>query len=277
MKYVAALLTVHNRKEKTLKCLSCLFSQNIPEDYSFDVYLTDDGCTDGTPEAIREQFPSVNIIQGDGNLYWNRGMYVAWEAASKAKDYDYYLWLNDDTHLMPFCVKRLLELSKECDNQAIIVAAIRSQHEERITYGGHSMTGKGLVIPNGNRQECATMNGNCVLIPRGVHDECGNLDWTFRHAIGDLDYGYRARKLGFKIYTSKEYLGFCEKNPKLPAWARKEVPLMERIKNLYSPLGYAEPLPFFHYECRNFGYLTAIKHFLYIHIRVLCPWLWKRH
>ncbi len=276
MKTIAVLLTVHNRREKTLECLSRLFSQVIPEEYTMDVFLTDDGCTDGTSEAIREQFHSVNIVQGDGNLYWNRGMYVAWEAASKAKDYDYYLWLNDDTHLMAFCVRRLLELSEEYDDRSIIVAAIRSKHEERITYGGHSMTGRGLIIPNGQPQECATMNGNCVLIPRAVYNECGNLDWIYRHAIGDLDYGFRARKLGFKIYTSKEYLGFCEKNTTPPAWVRVEVPLMERIKNLYSPLGYAEPLPFFHYECRNFGYLTAIKHFLYIHIRVLCPWLWKR-
>lgn len=85
MKSIAVLLTVHNRKEKTLRCLQNLFKQEIPADYLIDVYLTDDGCTDGTPEAIRAQYPQVHIIKGNGNLFWNRGMYTAWEAATKAK------------------------------------------------------------------------------------------------------------------------------------------------------------------------------------------------
>ena len=112
---------------------------------------------------------------------------------------------------------------------------------------------------------------------RHIYHVCGNLDWTFRHAIGDLDYGYRARKAGFKIYASKTYLGYCEKQPRLPAWACSDVPFPKRIKNLYSPLGYAEPIPFFRFERRNLGLYTAIKHFITIHIRVLFPWLWKQH
>ena len=35
----------------------------------------------------------------------------------------------------------------------------------------------------------------------------GNLDWTYRHAIGDIDYGYRVRKAGFKNYVATGYLG----------------------------------------------------------------------
>ncbi len=277
MKSISVLMTVHNRKEKTLSCLSHLFEQDIPEGYTLEVYLTDDGCTDGTPEAIREQFHNVQIIQGNGMLFWNRGMYTAWDVAAKQKDYDFYLWLNDDTRLMDGCIKLMLESSSECGDNAIIVASIRSENEETITYGGHALHGNGLVVPNGHLQECGTMNGNCVLIPRTIYHKCGNLDWTFRHAIGDLDYGYRARKTGFKIYASRTYLGYCEKHPHLPAWARPDVPLSRRIRNLYSPLGYAEPIPFFHYEHRNMGLFTAIKHFVTIHIRVIFPRLWKQH
>lgn len=273
----AILLTVYNRKEKTLLCLRNLFEQFLPEGYVMDVYLTDDGCTDGTPKVVAEQFPQVNIIKGDGNLFWNRGMYIAWEAACKKMDYDFYLWLNDDTFLMQGCLSEMIGNSNECADKAIIVATMRSKDDERPTYGGHAMKGKGIVVPDGTLQECATMNGNCVLVPREVYKVCGNLDWAFRHAIGDLDYGYRARKAGFKVYASKKYLGICEKNPHLPKWARTDVSLRERIKNLYSPLGYAEPLPFFHYECRNFGAVTAIKHFLSIHLRVLFPGLWKNY
>lgn len=277
MKIIAILLTVHNRKEKTLLCLQNLYRQELPYGYAMDVYLTNDGCTDGTPETVAEQFSQVNIINGDGDLFWNRGMYTAWKEATERKDYDFYLWLNDDTFLMPGCLLEMLHDIEECADKAIIVATMRSKDDEKPTYGGHSMDGKGIVVPNGTLQECSTMNGNCVLIPRNVYRVCGNLDRTFRHAIGDLDYGYRARKAGFKVYASKKYLGFCELNPRLPKWARRDVPFKERLQNLYSPLGYAEPIPFFHYECRNFGMTTAIKHFLSIHLRVLFPGLWRNH
>lgn len=277
MKNIAVLLTVFNRKNKTLLCLENLYKQEIPQGYAMDVYLTNDGCTDGTPEAIIERFPQVHIINAKGDLFWNRGMYKAWEESSKNRDYDYFLWLNDDSFLVKDSLKELLLNSDECNGDAIIVATMCSKDTGIATYGGYSLKENRLLIPDGSLQECATMNGNCVLIPKSIYNKCGNLDWAFRHAIGDLDYGYRARKAGFKIYASKRYLGYCEKNAQLPKWARTEIPFIERWKNLYSPQGYAEPIPFFHYEMKNFGLFTALKHFISIHIRVLFPVLWKQN
>lgn len=273
MQTIAVLITVFNRKDKTIKCLKQLYNQLLFSEFKLDVYLTNDGCTDGTPEAVNKEFPDVNIINGNGNLYWNRGMYIAWEEASK-NDYDYYLWLNDDTILLPNALYNLLHYCQIKNNKSIFVASIRANDEERITYGGYC--NNKLVIPNGELQPCTSFNGNCVLIPRFVYNKLGNLDWKFRHAIGDLEYGYRATKKGIKIYVSDKYLGICDKNQQLPAWTRKEIPLGKRIKNLYSPLGYAEPISFFYYERKNFGLFRAIKHFISIHIRVLFPGLWKQ-
>jgi len=277
MNKIAVLITVHNRKEKTDKCLQNLFAQKaIGENYNIDVYITDDGCSDGTPEMIREKYPSVSIVRGDGTLFWNRGMYVAWEVASKAQKYDYFLWLNDDSYLNDDCIDNMLTDSAEMSDESIIVASMSDHSRSFMTYGGYRVSDGKLATPNGELQECSTMNGNCVLIPEAVFKICGNLDWTYRHAIGDLDYGYSARRKGVKIYASKYYLGTCDKNPKLPAWTRTDVPLSKRIKNLYSPLGYAEPGPYFHYDFKNFGLLQAIKHYLTIHLRVLFPQLWNK-
>lgn len=273
MQTIAVLLTVHNRKTKTLECLQRLYVQLPLDGYQVDVYLTDDGCTDGTPDAVKQQFPQVHIIHGDGNLFWNRGMYTAWQEASK-KNYDFYLWLNDDTFLLPNALNKMLTSSHNEQDLAIIVAANRAKEEEKVTYSGQNKNG--LISPNGNLQSCDTFNGNCVLIPKSVYIKLGNLDWKFRHAIGDLDYGFRAKKAGISMYVSSEFLGICDKNSKPPIWVRKEVPLLKRLKNLYSPLGYAEPIPFFYFEKKNLGLFIAIKHFISIHIKVLFPQLWKR-
>lgn len=269
---IAVLITVHNRKAKTLKCLQDLYDQELLDGYSFDVWLTDDGCVDGTPEEVAEQFPKVHIIHGDGTLYWNRGMYTAWESA-KSNDYDYYFWLNDDTNLKKNALRDMLTAAEQRKGQSIIVGITRSIKQETTTYGGY-ISGR-LLNPNGTFQQCETFNGNCVLIPKYAYKIVGNLDWTYRHAIGDLDYGYCAGRAGIKSYVTPTYIGYCDKNPKLPAWARKEIPFVKRVKNLYSPLGYANPFTFFHFDKKNFGVLTAIKHFISIHIRLLFPQLWK--
>lgn len=274
MKSIAVLLTVYNRKQKTLSCLHNLFQQKLPDGYELNVYLTNDGCTDGTADAVRIQYPAVHIIQGNGALYWNRGMYIAWKTATKNNNYDYYLWLNDDTNLLEDVLYKMLIAAEQKGGTSIIVGITRSAYQETTTYGGY-MKGK-LLNPNGTLQLCETFNGNCVLIPKYVYEIIGNLDWTYRHAIGDLDYGYRATRKGICSFVTASYVGICEKNSKLPAWACKEVPFFKRIKNLYSPLGYADPISFFYFDIKNFGVFTAVKHFITIHIRLLFPNLWKK-
>ena len=270
MNSVSVLMTCFNRKDKTLKSLESLFQQQA----NVDVYLVDDGCTDGTHEAVAQQFPQVNIIQGTGNLFWNRGMHLAWSTAASAKDYDFYLWLNDDVTLYKNAIHELFTTYHAAGgNDVVVCAPLQSPTKKEVSYGG--LGKNGLLAPNGIYQECLTMNGNCVLIPRTVYQKTGNLDVCFHHAIGDLDYGHRARKTGAKIYTTPCFVGVCERNPILPKWCMKEIPLLERIKILYSPLGNAVPTHFFIYEKRHLGLFIAIKHFISIHIRLIFPRLWK--
>ena len=120
-------------------------------------------------------------------------------------------------------------------SSAVIVAPMRLREKGVTTYKADN-DGSQKITPNGKLQECEKFNGNCVLIPQCVFKKVGNLDWTYRHAIGDIDYGYRVRKAGFKNYVATGYLGICESNPKLPAWARKEIPFIRRIKNSLLPL-----------------------------------------
>jgi GT2 family glycosyltransferase len=275
LKSIAVILTVHNRKANTLKCLENLFSQEVPCGYFFKVFLTDDGCTDGTPEAVAIQFPSVHIVKGDGTLYWNRGMYKAWEAAASDRAFDFYFWLNDDTLLFEDAVSSVIAASEQTKFSAIVCGATCSKVTGKVTYSGWIHSKNEPLDPNGAIQPCQIVNGNFLLVPKVIFDKVGNLDWVFRHAIGDFDYGLRVQKAGFKCYVSPKFVGTCEANPSLPKWCLQSTPLLNRFKMLYSPLGYAEPIPFFIYERRHFGLGTAIKHFLSINLRALMPQLWS--
>lgn len=273
IKHIAVLLTCYNRKEKTLNCLRSLYASMIPEGYGMAVFLVDDASTDGTGESVAKEFPKVKIIQGNGQLFWNRGMHFAWQTAANDADYDFYLWLNDDVHLMRESISDLL-LASETHPEAIITGTMASEENGKVTYGGFSAQGK-LIVPDGRVQACDKFHGNLVLIPRSAYKILGNLDPEFPHAIGDFDYALRAKKAGIQRFIGPSVSGYCEEHDHLPLWCLPEVPLKKRLKTLYSPLGNAHPRYFFYFEKRHYGLMTAIKHFLTLHIRAVFPKLWK--
>jgi len=272
MKHIAILLTVHNRKQKTISCLQNIYSQVIAAGYSMRVFMTNDGCTDGTPDAVRELFPYVTIIDGDGNLFWNRGMWTAWSCASSKREYDYYLWLNDDTHILENCLSTIIMASKDKDDKAIIVGpTVDSATRKVITYGGR--VGKGLVIPNGEMAQVERFNGNIVLVPNFVFQKLGNLDYYFTHSKGDIDYGKRATKAGIEIWQVGKPLGICDVHPHIDRWCDPEIPFKKRWKLLNMPNG-MPPNETFHLEKRHDGLLIAFIHYCSTVLHCLFPSLW---
>ena len=71
MTSIGVVITCYNRKEKTLASLKKLINQEDVDSLDINIYLVDDGSTDGTSEAVKKNFPQVNIIKGDGTLFWN--------------------------------------------------------------------------------------------------------------------------------------------------------------------------------------------------------------
>ena len=274
MRKIAVLITCHNRRKETIACLKSLYQCQLPKFHTLDIFLVDDGSTDGTTEALKTVFPLVLIIQGSGDLYWNRGMYLAWESATKNADYDYFLWLNDDTLLFKDALNVMLEFSQSVKNEQIVVGATCSANNKEVTYGGFSKNNE-ILVPNGTWQNCDYFNGNIVLIPSFVFKKVGFLDKRFRHAIGDIDYGLRALKMGFNHYLSPTFLGYCENHKDYPVWCNRSYPLFKRIKNLYTPLG-NNTIEFFIFDQRHKGLLTAVFHFFTIHIRAFFPSLWGK-
>jgi GT2 family glycosyltransferase len=273
-KLIAVLLTCHNRQDKTLDCLCSLYNSIAINNSLFDVYLVDDGSSDGTSDAVLSSYPTVNIIQGDGNLYWNGGMYKAWQEASK-RDYCFYLWLNDDTMLNNNALSILIDCSLKLDDKNIIVGSTNSRNKKNIiTYGGRNRK-SGLIKPTDKTQTCDYFNGNIVLIPRYVFCKIGMNDPSFKHAFGDFDYGLRASKFGILSYVAPGVLGECDDHGGLPQWCNPKTNLGKRLKLLYSPLG-NNPFESFKFEKRHNGFILACNHFITNHLRALFPIIWVK-
>lgn len=269
---IAVLITVFNRKEHTLECLRSLYGATIPDGYSFDVYITDDGSTDGTSEAISDQYPSVKILSGSGNLFWNRGMINSWKEAAK-RDYDYYLWLNNDTYLSADALQVLTDTIQSHDN-AIVCGVTISRKTGAITYGGRSKSGV-LLTPNGESRLCDKINGNIVLISRYVYNRVGTLDPIFHHGIGDFDYGVRASKAGISSFITPSHIGLCEEHDCDARMFDPRYTLKERLKWLNSPLG-APPRQQFIYNYRNRSLIFACLLFVSTYLHTLSPKLYNK-
>ncbi|MDR0830520.1 MAG: alpha-1,2-fucosyltransferase [Prevotellaceae bacterium] len=271
-KKIAVLMTVYNRKDKTLTCLSTLFKCILPEKYELNVFLVNDGCTDGTEKAIADNFPQITVIQGNGNLFWNRGMRLAWETAAKTFDFDYYIWLNDDVILYENSIFGLLQCAENQNNTAIICGSTCSINDKNeITYGGR-IKRYGILTPNGEMQKCDCFNGQLALIPRFVFRKMGMNDKAFHHSFGDFDYGFRAKKAGIEIFVAPDISGECNvnSNDSFPAWRNPKVPFLQRLKVLYSPLG-KNPIELFRYTYRHKSLLTACISLCSIHFIVCFP------
>ena len=272
MKHIAVLLTVFNRKDKTLRCLERLYAQLPIDGWRLDVFLTDDGCTDGTPEAVAARFPGVSIVRGTGALFWNRGMWTAWQAAVDARDYDACLWLNDDTFLYEEALTSLQRAVKETEGKAIIVGATEDANHSKLTYGGR-LRGGGIPIPTGELTPVDYFNGNIVLVPQFVFRQLGYLDDYFTHSKGDYDYGLRAKKAGLQIYQIGKVLGECDEHPTFDKWCNPAVPFLKRWNMLHRPNG-MPPHETFYFEKRHYGIIVACLHYLTVHLRCMFPKIW---
>lgn len=242
---IAVLITCFNRKQKTIACIDAVMAQSACHFVVFDFYVTDDASSDGTAELLLSRYPSIHLCRGDGSLFWNGGMRLAWQVASQRR-HDFYLWLNDDTFLYCDAVQNLLaahHCGMKMNGRAGIVVGATEDQGGRLSYSGERQKNKWLLpltltrlAPNGQLQACDTFNGNCVLVSLGAAEALGNLDGGFVHAMGDTDYGLRARRLGVPIWLAPCFVGHCvNDNGLYPGAAGDRQPLLTQWKNMFAP------------------------------------------
>lgn len=268
---IAVLVTVFNRREITLKGLRTLKNAiaNLGNEYSFDIFLTDDGSTDGTAEAVRREFSDVRIAIGNGNLFWGGGMNMAWQMAVEENvKYDYFLWYNDDSDIFPDGLKTVFEMA--CSK--VVVTGAFKDHNGNVSYGGKTNHDQ-LITPNGNIQEVLKMNGNLVLIPSSVFEAIGFIDSHYIHGGGDFDYGYKVRECGFKVLLTPKYVGLADRHDEfIPKYCKKEISFSKRWTILHNPMN--SPIIHFRYNMSRDGLLKAVLYFLIAYVGVFFPSLY---
>lgn len=229
---IAIVMTCHNRRDVSLRCIERVLLQSTGWHGALRIFVTDDGSTDGTAEALAALSDVVEVTSGSGALFWASGMALAERRALQWSP-DLLLWLNDDTMLDGDALERLLRCHATHPD-AVLVGATRDPASGRVTYGGRVRTSRWhpqrfAHLPASTAvQEADTFNGNVVLIPAGVRARVGAIDDAYPHAYADDDYGLRATELGVPILQIPGTVGTCARNPVerqvrgLDAWRRAQ-------------------------------------------------------
>lgn len=273
---LAVLITCHNRKEKTLSCLYNVYRQKNLADVNWEVFLTDDGSTDGTTAAVKENYPEVNILRGNGSLFWTGGTRKAMKAAKK-KRFDYYAWLNDDTMLCDDALHSLLDAYQEVQSSAskyiIMGGSVKDPESGKLTYGGFQKASKWhplrfeLIDPRETTQKCDVLNGNFVLFSHEVFEKVGNLHPELVHTEGDFEYCLRAKKRGVQPWIAPGYYGECTRNSVKGTWEDTSLPLSARYKKLFSIKG--KPLHERYVYVSNHGGILWPAIYLWVYVKPL--------
>lgn len=271
---IAVLIACHNRRGKTIACLQRLAAAAINSKVEIQTFLFDDGSTDGTSEAVQQLDSTIEIIRGDGSYFWNRSMHHLFGMALK-RQFHSYLWLNDDTMLMPDAFTHLKNAVLFAEsNDAIVVGAINDPVTGMVTYGGLRDVNPNLrpflaslVTPSAQPQDIDVMNGNVVLIPHKIALKVGNLDPIFEHGMGDTDYSKRAKKMGFRLLLTSAYVGTCARNAIQGTHNDLTLSTRQRLKQMFSRKG----LPWRSWltMCWRYGGVLWPVHFLWGYIKVL--------
>lgn len=248
MKKFAVLYTCFNRKEKTLAALTKLHEaydySNF--DWEMEVYLTDDGSTDGTSNAVAATFPNVKILKGSGTLYWAGGMRNSWEEAYKNK-YNAYLLLNDDTNVYKTLFEQIEAAETFCEEnfkqKGVYVGATWDPIKNKMSYSGSIITNwflgkfKKLAPDTKVPLSCHLGNANIMWVPDEVVSKIGTLSKGYVHGMADYDYTLQATKKKIPTLIMPDFAGECHNDHKDSYAKFVKLSFSERLKMLYSPIG----------------------------------------
>lgn len=246
-KGIAVLMTVHNRRATTIACLERLLPQLHAED---KVFIVDDGSTDGTREAVESLGGSgdkrIRLVQGSGNLYWAKGMALAWRTAIDDGPNAGFLWLNDDAMLSTDALRKMWAVD---DGKGLIVGQLVDSMGKEV-YG---------LNVNG------WVNGNFVYVPRKVYEKVGMICGGYAHAWADSDYAMRCKKVGVSI-TSCGVVGSTEWHELRPSL--DGLGFKDRLRMLREPKGW-NLHDLWLYRRRNWGLVSAIVSSIHFVFHVL--------
>jgi len=231
---------VHNRREETLQCLRSLAKAET-SGLSLHIIIVDDGSADGTAEAVAAQFPDVEIVPGDGSLWYTAGTNRGIEAALRHGP-DYVLAINNDSIFDPQCIAQMVECAETYPRSVVGPLLLDWSTPHKIFQvapkwdlwrGCHRQWFRQTVwtVPD-KPWQVDLIVGNCVLYPVAAIKEAGLMDEEHLPQFGDAEYTPRMKRLGWRLLIEPGARVFCKPNDLLTGF--RKLPFSKQLDHLFS-------------------------------------------
>lgn len=200
-------------------CLTSVFSSQTPDD-AWEIIVVDNASTDGSTDMVEKEFPGVRLVRNKKNIGFSAGNNVGIRQACG----DYVLLLNSDTEVGPGTMQAMLSfLQSRPDAGAATCRLVLPDASldpachrgfptpwAALTYflGLEKMFPRFPLFAQYHQRykdisavhEIDSPSGAFFLVRKTVIDTVGLLDEDFFMYGEDLDWAYRIKQSGWKIF-----------------------------------------------------------------------------
>lgn len=210
------------------RCLDHVYASDCA--HPFTVAVVDNGSTDGSLAMIRDSFPRVRAIDAGRNLGFAGGNNIALRAilaelpAGATREHEYVLLLNTDLFVAPETLQVLADFMEERPDVGIVGPRVEKHDGELDLACRRSfptpasalakLLGLSRRFPRhprlaaynlthldpGELTEVDAVMGACMLVRVAAIDNAGLLDERFFMYGEDLDWSYRIKARGWRVF-----------------------------------------------------------------------------
>ena len=215
---LSVVIVNYNTREDLKNCLNSIY--NSKQDVEFEVWVVDNNSKDDSAELIETEFPKVKVIKNKANL----GFATANNQVIRQTDGDFVLLLNPDTIVFDHVFHKTIEFLKETPKAGMVTCKLvkadgnldlacrrsfpsafdgfcRAVGLSKMFPVSHLFARYNLTFLDENQvNEVDAINGAFMMVKREAIEEVGLLDEDYFMYIEDLDWCYRFKKKGWRIY-----------------------------------------------------------------------------
>ena len=199
MKRVLVIIVTFNGLKWADKCFTSLRKSDFP----VDVFVVDNGSSDGTPEYVREHFPEVMLHCTGENYGFGKANNIGL-AHALSEGYDYVYLLNQDAWVQPDTIGSLIK-AMEADPSYGILSPLQmtaSMQTPDPRFALKCLDRPAETYVRGRIYDVSFVMAAHWLISRRCVETVGGFSPAYRHYGEDDNYIHRAVYHGFKV-------GFC--------------------------------------------------------------------
>lgn len=237
---LVSIVTVnYGHSEVTCEMLATLFRCTYP---SLEVIVVDNCAPGDNPKIIKEQYPQITLIEAGENL----GFAGANNLGIERSKGEYILLINNDTEVTEGFLEPLVDKMRSDPNIGAVSPKIRYFYNpDTIQYAGltpiNSYTVRsrsiGFAEKDTGQYETDTItayaHGAAMMISREAIRKIGLMSTAFFLYYEELDWGFRLRRSGFKIYYVHNSLIFHKESVSTGKMSPLKTYYLNRSRLLY--------------------------------------------